>query len=83
MKQERADGSVPGWAEIASKLPDSLTPRELKLVHGFYTAQVRMAKGQEKKARKVFDGLDSQPDYRSFEDSHEDLLEGVKKKVRG
>ncbi len=69
--------------DIRTRLPEDLTPGEEKLVNGYIRAQLRVASGRKKRARRIFKSLDQQPDFVKFEMSNQPLFAAIDIAVRG
>lgn len=78
---------VTGWADIASRLPEDLSPEDVSYARTYFRAQLRLARGQKRKARRIFEGLRKTPEqekrYNSFEDRNLSLLAAIDIAVRG
>lgn len=78
------DGLIPGWDEVVGKFNlNRLHPRDFRLLRGYYRAQQRLAEGRRKKARKIFDALERNPDFQNLEERDGALLTSISDFVRG
>lgn len=71
------------WADVSSYLPEDLDPNFKKFVRDYYRAQLRIANGAHKKAKRILDGLDKRHGFREFEMKNQPLLTAIEMAVRG
>jgi len=60
-----------------------LDPRDFRLTRGYYRAQRRIAEGRNKKAQRIFRGLEKTSDFVVLEKERANLLNGIAVFVRG
>lgn len=71
------------WAEIAAHLPRDFNRHHKDFVRTYFRVQVRIAKGQKKRAREIFRGLEKKTGYNEFEEVNKPLLAAIDVAVRG
>lgn len=71
------------WADIAAKLPEDFNPHHKGFARTYFRVQLRIAKGQKRRAGKMFRGLDERTGYREFENGNRPLLAAIDVAVRG
>lgn len=78
------DGLIPGWDEVVVKFKlKDLHPRDFSLLRGYYRAQQRLAEGRNKKAKKIFKGLERSSDFKALEERSGALLTSIATFIRG
>ncbi|MEK7112808.1 MAG: hypothetical protein AAB875_05790 [Patescibacteria group bacterium] len=71
------------WADISSKLPEDFSPHYENFARSYFRAQLRIAKGQKRRASEILRGLDKKAGYLEFEQSNLPLLTAIDLAVRG
>lgn len=82
LKEER-NTYVRYWSQISSELPDNFDPHHVGFVRDYFRAQLRIAKGKKRKARRILDGLVKRTGYKEFEDNNRPILAAIDIAVRG
>lgn len=79
----RRDGLIPSWTDVVVSFKlDEFHPRDLRLVRGYYRAQRTLAEGRPTKAKRIFQSLDKNPDFKSLEENNDALLTRIASYVR-
>jgi hypothetical protein len=71
------------WADIAAKLPDDFDPHHKNFARTYFRVQLRIARGQRKRAGQIFRGLKEKHGYLEFENQNKPLLAAIDIAVRG
>ncbi|OGM04465.1 hypothetical protein A2129_01445 [Candidatus Woesebacteria bacterium GWC1_42_13] len=74
---------VSSWAEIAAHLPADFNRHHVGFARDYFRVQLRLAKGQKKRAREIFRGLEKRNGYNEFETTNKRLLAAIDLAVRG
>ena len=58
------DHIIPGWADVIIKFKlNELHSCNFRLLREYYRAQRKIAEGRRRKAKRIFKGLDRNPDF--------------------
>lgn len=71
------------WTMIVSELPEDFSPHYLGFVRDYFRGQLRIARGQRKKAKRIIDGLVKRTGFVEFEDQNQPLFAAIDIAVRG
>ena len=71
------------WADIALRLPEDFNPHYEDFARTYFRGQLRIAKGQRRKAGRILRGLDERTGYKEFEKKNQPLLAAIDIAVRG
>ena len=71
------------WSMIVSELPEDFSPHYLGFVRDYFRGQLRIARGQRKKAKRIIDGLVKRTGFVEFEDQNQPLFAAIDIVVRG
>lgn len=70
-------------SEILSKVPEEIKKDHKSFISSYFRAQLRIAKGQRKRAAEILNGLDRKTGFAEFEEEHASLLAAIDIAVRG
>lgn len=81
--QETKHSFVRSWADISSKIPPEIHKGMENLLKDYFRAQLRIAKGQKKRAAAILKGLDKKTGFLEFEESNQPLFAAIDFAVNG
>jgi len=80
---EERDSYVRRWSQISSELPEDFSRHHINFARDYFRAQLRIARGQKKKARRILNGLVDRTGYKEFEKENRPILAAIDYAVRG
>lgn len=81
--EEARHSYATSWSAISGRLPRSLGESQIHLVRDYFRVQLRVARGQRVKARRILQGLDKKHEFKKFEEHNQSILAAVDIAVRG
>lgn len=74
---------VGNLSEISARIPEEILRKYKNFIFSYFRAQLRIARGQDKRAREILNGLDKKTGFLEFEEKNESLLAAIDISVRG
>jgi hypothetical protein len=71
-----------GLSDISSKIPQDVLRENENFIKTYFRAQLRIAKGQNTRAKEILNGLDKKTGFLKFEEKNEPLLAAIDIAVR-
>lgn len=81
--RRQVDSYVRHWTRIEAELPEDFNRHHIKFVKDYFRAQLRIAQGRNKKARRILTGLVDRTGYKEFEKANRPILAAIDIAVRG
>jgi len=71
------------WADIAAKLPVDFNPHYNNFARTYFRVQLRISRGQKRRASEIMRGLVERTGYKEFEENNMPLLAAIDIAVKG